>query len=158
MNCCRTHNSFELPAPGGALRIAETDGLGRAETLYAEGRISGGGFTPPGTTPAPAPPTPPTPPAPAPAPTQPVGPTSGPAGRPPPAFGPSGIITGLPSARKCVSRRAFRIRIRKRRGRTYESVVVFVNGRRVEVRRGRAPPRRSTFAACPAAGSPSGSR
>jgi hypothetical protein len=107
INCCPTHNSFELPAAGGALKVAETDSMGKAETLFAEGSISGGTFTP----------------------------TAVPK-TPPPAFGPTGVITGLPSAKKCLSRRSFRIRIRERRGRKYETVLVFVNGKRVAVRRG----------------------
>lgn len=108
VNCCATHNSFELPPPGGALKVAETDSTGKAETLFAEGSISGGAFTP-----------------------------TAPPKTPPPAFGPAGVITGLPSAKKCISRRSFRIRIRERRGRKYETVLVFVNGKRVAVRRGK---------------------
>lgn len=107
VNCCPTHNSFELPAAGGALKVAETDSKGKAETLFVEGEISGDRFTPA------APPT-----------------------AKPPAFGPGGVITGLPSAKKCVSRRSFRIRIRQRRGRKYVSALVFLNGRRVITRRG----------------------
>jgi hypothetical protein len=42
INCCATHNSFNLPPAGGALKIAETDSKGLAETLFAEGRISDG--------------------------------------------------------------------------------------------------------------------
>jgi hypothetical protein len=62
--------------------------------------------------------------------------SGGPVGTKPPAFGPNGVIQGLPSAKKCVSRRTFRIRIRKRKGRTYISASVFVNGKRVGVVRG----------------------
>ena len=48
-NCCATHNSFNLPAPGGALRVAETDSAGFAETLFArDASITGGGITGPG--------------------------------------------------------------------------------------------------------------
>jgi hypothetical protein len=55
-NCCPTHNSFELPAAGGALRVAETDSAGKAETLFAQNAMIGdGGFTPG----SPAPSTPP---------------------------------------------------------------------------------------------------
>lgn len=57
------------------------------------------------------------------------------AGGLPPAFGPGGVISA-PSNRRCVSRRRFRIRIR-RRGLQIEQAIVFVNGRRVAVRRGR---------------------
>ena len=60
----------------------------------------------------------------------------GPTGPRPPAFGPNGVITGLPSSRRCVSRRAFRIRIRRRRGRVYTTANVFLNGRQVVTRRG----------------------
>jgi len=108
INCCATHNSFELPPAGSALKVAETDSTGKAETLFVEGTISGGGFT-----------------------TKPVPKT------PPPAFGPSGVITGLPSTKKCISKRAFKIRIRERRGRKYESALVFVNGKRVIARKGK---------------------
>jgi len=60
-----------------------------------------------------------------------------PATPPPPAFGAAGVITGLPSTKACVSRRSFTIRIRKRRGREYTSVLVKLNGKRVgAVRRG----------------------
>ena len=37
VNCCATHNSFQLPAPGSALVVAETDSAGFAETLIAAG-------------------------------------------------------------------------------------------------------------------------
>ena len=51
INCCATHNSFQDPPAGSALRVAERDlGLDGvvsaddgAETLIADGRISGGG-------------------------------------------------------------------------------------------------------------------
>ena len=36
-NCCATHNSFNLPAPGSPLVVAETDTTGKAETLFATG-------------------------------------------------------------------------------------------------------------------------
>jgi hypothetical protein len=42
INCCPTHNSFLLPPADGELRVAETDGAGLAETLFAEGEIRGG--------------------------------------------------------------------------------------------------------------------
>jgi hypothetical protein len=43
-NCCATHNSFDLPPSGSALKVAETDGAGIAETLVAvNAEISGGG-------------------------------------------------------------------------------------------------------------------
>jgi hypothetical protein len=42
INCCPTHNSFQLPAAGGALQVAETDSAGSAETLVARGTIENG--------------------------------------------------------------------------------------------------------------------
>jgi hypothetical protein len=54
----------------------------------------------------------------------------------PAAFGKDGVFT-LPSNRSCVSRRRFRIRVRRQRaGVTLVSAAVSVNGRRVAVRRG----------------------
>jgi len=87
--------------------------------------------SPPPTTTTPTTTTPATPP-----PTTTAPPASGPTGSPPPAFGPGGVITGLPSSKKCVSKRNFRIRIRKRKGRTYQFVSVFLNGKRIQTRRG----------------------
>jgi hypothetical protein len=110
INCCLTHNSFNLPPAGSALKVAETDSEGKAETLFGEGSVSGGTIT-----------------------TGP--PTSGPVGSKPPLTGPGGVVTGLPSTKRCVSRRNFRIRIRERKGRTYVTASVFLNGRRVAVRR-----------------------
>lgn len=54
----------------------------------------------------------------------------------PPAFGPNGVIS-IPSNKKCVSRRKFRIRIRKRKNLKYETAIVFVNKRRVKVVKGK---------------------
>ena len=48
VNCCATHNSFTNPDPGSALRIAEFDSQGKAETLFAEGVVAGGQIRPPG--------------------------------------------------------------------------------------------------------------
>jgi hypothetical protein len=51
INCCATHNSFNLPPSGGALVVAETDTAGLAETLIATGGsicggvLCGGGAT-----------------------------------------------------------------------------------------------------------------
>jgi hypothetical protein len=42
INCCATHNSFLLPPEGSELRVAEVDGAGLAETLFADGEIRGG--------------------------------------------------------------------------------------------------------------------
>ena len=46
-DCCATHNSFSLPGAGSALKVAEIDSLGFAETLFAgDVTIGGGGFEP----------------------------------------------------------------------------------------------------------------
>lgn len=42
INCCPTHNSFKKPPRGSALKIAEKDSEGFAETLIARGVIRGG--------------------------------------------------------------------------------------------------------------------
>jgi len=63
-------------------------------------------------------------------------PVSTPSGALPPAFGPGGVISA-PSNKKCVSRRKFRIRIRKRKGLKYETAIVFVNKKRVRAVKGR---------------------
>jgi hypothetical protein len=42
-NCCATHNSFTLPAPGSPLIVAETDSIGQAETLFVSGGSICGG-------------------------------------------------------------------------------------------------------------------
>jgi hypothetical protein len=65
-----------------------------------------------------------------------VDPPIGPTGSKPPAFGPNGVITGLPSTKRCVSRRNFEIRIKKRRGRTYATANIFLNSKQVVARRG----------------------
>ncbi len=95
VNCCLTHNSFTLPPAGSALQVAETDSKGLAETLVAEGTISGGGITKrkPGIT----------------------------------------DVFGLPSTRKCVSKRRFRIHIRRPNGIQVQTALVFVNNKRVRV-------------------------
>jgi hypothetical protein len=54
----------------------------------------------------------------------------------PPAFGPTGVIQ-IPASNRCLSRRHFKIHIRKYRGLVYEQAIVFVNRRRVGVIRGR---------------------
>ena len=68
INCCPTHNSFQEPAAGSALQVAERDASvpPAPETLFADGTISGGKIV-----------------------KKPVG------------------VIGLPSNRKCVSRRKF---------------------------------------------------
>jgi hypothetical protein len=63
----------------------------------------------------------------------------GPGGRslgPTPRSAPLGAL-GLPSARRCASRRAFRIRLRMPRGERLRSARLYVNGRRVRTLRGR---------------------
>src|SRR5947208_12182617 len=45
----------------------------------------------------------------------------------PPAFGPNGIIQGLPLLKKCLSKRHFVIHIRRYPGITYVEAIVFVN-------------------------------
>jgi hypothetical protein len=52
--------------------------------------------------------------------------------RPPRIFGPGGLVR-VPSNRRCVSRRKFRIRIRERRGVKIEAAIVLLNGRRIKV-------------------------
>ena len=94
INCCPTHNSFQEPAPGSALQVAERDSSvpPAPETLFADGTISGGKIV----------------------------------------KKPAGVI-GLPSNKKCVSRRKFRIRIRQPGGIQIQTALVFVNGRKVRV-------------------------
>ena len=41
INCCPTHNSFSNPDPGSALKVAERDANGFAETMIARGKIRG---------------------------------------------------------------------------------------------------------------------
>jgi hypothetical protein len=94
INCCPTHNSFQEPAPGSALQVAERDSSvpPAPETLFADGTISGGKIV----------------------------------------KKPAGVI-GLPSNRKCVSRRKFRIRIRQPGGIQIQTALVFLNGKKIRV-------------------------
>jgi hypothetical protein len=94
INCCPTHNSFTLPPAGSAVQVAETDSKGLAETLVAEGSISGGGITKK------------------------------------PSFG---SVVGLPSTKKCVSKRKFRIHIRQPGGIKIQTALVFLNGKKIRV-------------------------
>jgi hypothetical protein len=73
-------------------------------------------------------------PTPTPAPSAPI--AKPPAPAPPPAVKARDVIR-LPSSRRCVSRRRFRIRMVKPRGTSITSVVVRVNGKRVKTVRGR---------------------
>ena len=59
-------------------------------------------------------------------------------GKLPPAFGPSGVIQGLPSARKCLSKRHFTIHIRRYKGISYTVALVFLNRRKVGTVKSRA--------------------
>lgn len=65
--------------------------------------------------------------------TQQVAPTT--ATGPATIFGPNGIVSA-PSNKTCISRRNFRIKIRKRKGLTYIAAFVWVNNKRVATRRG----------------------
>jgi hypothetical protein len=96
INCCPTHNSFQEPPAGSALKVAERDSSvpPAPETLFADGTISGGTIVNK------------------------------------PTFG---SVVGLPSNRRCVSRRKFRIRIRRPGGIKIQTALVFVNGKRVRV-------------------------
>jgi hypothetical protein len=49
----------------------------------------------------------------------------------PPAFGRNGVIQGLPSPRKCLSKRRFKIHIRRYPGISYVEAIVFVNRKKV---------------------------
>jgi hypothetical protein len=56
----------------------------------------------------------------------------------PPAFGPKGAIQGLPSARKCLSKRHFTIHIRRYPHITYVLALVFINHHKVKTARSRS--------------------
>ena len=102
INCCATHNSFKIPSSSSALKVAEKDSKGLAETLVATGKISGGEITP--------------------------------TGAPPPPKSISGVAT-LPSTKKCLSRRNFRIRLRNPKGYKIVGATVKVNGKTVATRK-----------------------
>jgi hypothetical protein len=53
----------------------------------------------------------------------------------PPAFGPNGVIQGLPSPKRCLSKRHFIIHIRRYPGITYVEAIVFLNHHTVGTRR-----------------------
>jgi hypothetical protein len=59
-------------------------------------------------------------------------------GKLPPAFGPNGAIQGLPSARKCLSKRHFTIHIRRYPQITYVLAIVFINHHKVKTARSRS--------------------
>ena len=115
INCCATHNSFTLPPAGSALEVAETDSKGFAETLFAEGTISGGTIRKPS----------------------------------------AGVI-GLPSNKKCVSRRRFRIKVRQLGGIQIQTALVFVNGKKVRVLKRRVFKRLRSVASVNLRGLPKG--
>lgn len=75
------------------------------------------------------------PPAPSPAPVPAPQPTAAPVTEPSPAPKLASLAT-LPSTRKCVSRRSFRIRLREPKGVQIAEARVFVNGRRVKTVKG----------------------
>jgi hypothetical protein len=119
INCCPTHNSFQEPAAGSALQVAERDSAvpPAPETLFAEGTISGGTIVKK------------------------------------PAFG---NVVKLPSNKKCVSRRKFRIRIRQPGGIKIQTALVFVNGKRVKTVKRRVFKRKRTTANVSLRGLPQG--
>lgn len=108
----------------GAAACPATDQRGVARPQGAGCDIGSFEFTPP------APP-------PAPPPVQPPAAQPPPAPKLPPLFGSRGVVAGAPSARRCLSRRSFTIRIRKLAGLTISSATVTVNGKRVAVRSGK---------------------
>jgi hypothetical protein len=59
-------------------------------------------------------------------------------GKLPPAFGSNGAIQGLPSARKCLSKRHFTIHIRRYPQISYVLALVFINHRKVKTARSRS--------------------
>jgi hypothetical protein len=119
INCCPTHNSFQEPAAGSALQVAERDSAvpPAPETLFAEGTISGGTIVKK------------------------------------PTFG---SVVKLPSNKKCVSRRKFRIRIRQPGGIKIQTALVFVNGKRVKTVSRRVFKRKRTTASVNLRGLPQG--
>lgn len=106
INCCPTHNSFQEPAAGGALQVAErdssTDTSGNPapapETLFASGRIEGGAF---------------------------VNPTDPPPEQKPTEVKPEEI--GLPTNKKCIDRRKFEFDLRRRSGRKVVRVRIWIS-------------------------------
>ena len=119
INCCPTHNSFQEPAAGSAVKVAERDSAvpPAPETVFAEGTISGGTIISK------------------------------------PTFG---NVVKLPSSKKCVSRRRFRIRIRQPGGIQIQTALVFVNGKRVATVKRRVFRRKRTTASVNLRGLPKG--
>jgi len=67
----------------------------------------------------------------------PSGTTPGSGGALPPAFGPNGVIRGLPSPKVCLSKRHFKIHIRRHTGISYVEAIVFINKKKTNVARSR---------------------
>jgi hypothetical protein len=139
------NEAIERPvAADGSSIIVETTERLTADDTDTQNDLYRATITPPAEQPPPEQPPAQTPPAqipisaPAPGPSLPVTPAStAPA---PPKL--AQLITGLPSTRRCVSRRSFRIRLRIPKGAdgkkvAVTSVSVFVNGKRVAVRKGK---------------------
>ena len=134
----------EFDANGAFVRAVGTNGYGDGEFIYPlDVAVDGSGnvfvddssnyrIQKFGEVPDPQPTPTPTNTTPAPAPTPTPKPTPVPK---PTAFGVNGIVSA-PSPKKCLSRRNFRIRIRKKAGIAYETAVVFVNKKRVVTRKG----------------------
>jgi len=55
----------------------------------------------------------------------------------PPAFGPKGAIQGLPSPKVCLSKRHFKIHIRRYKGISYVEAIVFINKKQTTVAKAR---------------------
>jgi hypothetical protein len=119
INCCPTHNSFQEPVAGSAVKVAERDSAvpPAPETVFAEGTISGGTIINK------------------------------------PTFG---NVVKLPSNKKCVSRRKFRIKIRQPSGIQIQTALVFVNGKRVATVQRRVFKRKRTTATVNLRGLPKG--
>jgi hypothetical protein len=65
-------------------------------------------------------------------------PSGTPSGGLPPAFGSKGVIQGLPSPKRCLSKRHFTIHIRRYPGITYVEAIVFINRHTVGTRRSKS--------------------
>ncbi|HTQ68116.1 MAG TPA: hypothetical protein VMI13_05445 [Solirubrobacteraceae bacterium] len=55
----------------------------------------------------------------------------------PPAFGPQGAIQGLPSPKACLSKRHFKIHIKRYKGISYVEAIVFINKKQTSLSRAR---------------------
>lgn len=115
-----TSASPAFDAAGGACPATDQRGLPRPQVAGCD--IGAFEYQPPPPAPAPAAPAPL-----APAPAKPL----------PALFGAKGVVSGFPSTKRCLSRRAFTIRIRRLAGVTIAKATVSVNGRQVAVRSGK---------------------